>query len=167
MERLHDSPAHLHPYRGFVGVSPSERARDLRLFGKPLYWTRGWKLVLVVLAAAGALLLCTRLGMGSLPVWSPREARAIRLVLDYRPVGRHSVRQIIAENFGPNAGEWYAVDRRWEDRVYVIWEWRGHGLVFAVEGREVIPDEGTRRGLERVESRPSATGGAASSAAQP
>jgi hypothetical protein len=157
---------HLHPYRGFYAAGTRELGDSRSLLGKPVIWTAGWGVVLGVLLVTGVLLLSVRLEMGSLSARSPKESQAVHRVLDFKPAGAQSVSELIAVHAGPHAGRWYAIDRSWEHRIYVVWQWRDVVLSFTVHGARVTPDKSTRAMLGM--DTPSASGQAGSSGvAQP
>jgi len=140
---LSSRSVHLHPYRGFfaAGKRPVESRYVL---GKPMVWTAGWSVVVGVLLVSGVILLSARLEMGSLHAWSARETQAVHRVRDFKPTGAESVNELISANAGPSGGRWYAFDRPWEHRVYVVWQWKGVVLSFTVHGTGVTPDGPTR-----------------------
>lgn len=127
------------------------------LFGKPLRWSRGWTIVIVVWAAAGALLFAGRLHMGQLTAWSGPEAAAVEAVRRYEPDGVHRCDEVLDAVAGDLARwkggirsiRWYAFERPWEGRVYVVWEWGGEAaLTFVVQQGDVRPDAATALVLE-------------------
>lgn len=129
------------------------------LIGKPLRWTRGWSMVVVVWLLVGGLLLTTRLQMGHLTAWTPREAAAVADVRAYRPDGTHRCDELIGvvayelarQKGRRESSRWFAFDRPWERRVYVVWEWGDQAtLSFVVEHGVVAPDEHTRLVLDAV-----------------
>jgi hypothetical protein len=122
------------------------------LLGKPLRWSRGFTVVMIVWLAAGSLLLVSRLQMGHLTAWSGCEEAAVASVQRYEPDGAHSCAELLGvvatrltEGQGsPRQARWYAFEREWEDRVYVVWEWSDRAaLSFVVEGGAVRPDAET------------------------
>lgn len=122
-------------------------------FGKPLVWTRGWAAVLAVWTLAAVLLVAARVDVGRVAALSAREARAIAAVqaAEVEPGGmktaaalqvlmrRHGA-ALEATGGGPVRPRWYAIDRPWEDRVYVYWELQGHGAL-----AWTVDDDGTVR----------------------
>jgi hypothetical protein len=134
--------------------------RERRVFGKPVRWARGWTVVLVVWLVAGAALLAARLDMGHLTAWSPREAAAVERVQAYSPDSEHRTDELLAAvadaltvRYGYAGGppHWYAFERAWEGKVYVVWEWRqGYALSFTVGDGEVHPDDEARLILRTV-----------------
>jgi hypothetical protein len=137
-------------------TEPSER----RLLGKPLRWSRGWAAILVVWVLVGAALFVARLDMGHLTAWSASEATAVAQVRAYMPDGAHSTDEILgllADELtvrlgaSPGGPRWYAFERSWEDRTYVVWEWSSEAaLWFTVRDGEVRPDDETRLVLRTV-----------------
>jgi len=133
-------------------TGPAAGSAERRLLGKPLRWTRGLTVVAIVWLAAGSLLLVSRLQMGHLTAWSGREEAAVASVRCYEPDGAHSCEEVLgvlAARLGERQGHrrqarWYAFEREWEDRVYVVWEWSERvALTFVVEGGVVRPDAET------------------------
>jgi hypothetical protein len=137
-------------------TEPAER----RLLGKPMHWSRGWALILVVWVLVGAALLAARLDMGHLTVWSASEAAAVAQVRTYKPDGAHSTDELlgllaneltVTLGASPGGPRWYAFERSWEDRVYVVWEWSSRAsLTFTVRDGEVSPDGEARLVLRTV-----------------
>jgi hypothetical protein len=142
-------------------VPPRQTERfERRLLGKPMRWSRGSSAVLVVWLLVGAGLLAARLDMGHLTAWSAREAAAVAQVRAFKPDGVHRTdelldvvaRELALREVGrPQGPRWYAFERSWEDRVYVVWEWsEGAVLWFTVHGGEVRPDDEARLILRTV-----------------
>lgn len=151
--------------------------RPRTAFGKPLVWTRGWTAVVVVWAVAATLLVTARVEVGHVTALSAREAAAIDAVeaavaqgadapgTDASALTTAEALQLVLKHYGATAGgegggvarpQWYALDRPWEDRVYVYWELGGYeplGWTVDDDGT-VTPDAETRvllSGLARVE----------------
>lgn len=130
--------------------------------GKPLIWSRGWTVVCLIWLVAAALLGVARLQMGHLAAFDHRELAAISAVRDARLDGgpRYGdLLDVFARRIGPEVfgrsergwPRWYAFDRPWEDRVYVVWEYgRGFALDFVVEGTAVHPDGRTMLVLKQT-----------------
>jgi hypothetical protein len=147
------------------------------VFGKPLGWTRGWTAVVVVWAVLAVLLVAARLEVGHVTALSAREAAAIdaveaaRVVVPAAGVGTETsvttgeaLQLVLGRSAATAKGEgggvarpqWYAIDRPWEDRVYVYWELGDYEpLAWTVDDDgTVTPDAGTRLllvGLARLE----------------
>lgn len=110
-----------------LSALPPKAREPLSVLGKPLVWTAGWTVVLLVWLLAAGGLLAVRLDMGDLGVLSSREQRAISAVeqaelktdISYRQALALVVDQFAGAGYQPR---WYAQDRRWERRVYVTWE---------------------------------------------
>jgi hypothetical protein len=119
--------------------------RGRTFLGKPLGWTRGWTVVVLVWAVAAALLVAARVEVGHVTALSAREAAAIGAVEASKvPAGgvggeaggaegeltTAEALQLVLQKYGATATteggaarpQWYAMDRPWEDRVYVYWE---------------------------------------------
>jgi hypothetical protein len=149
------------------------------VLGKPLGWTRGWTVVVLVWALAAALLVAARVEVGHVTALSAREAAAIDAVeasavaipaagvgTNQTPLTTGEALQLVLRRYGATAkGEgggvarpqWYAIDRPWEDRVYVYWELGDYEpLAWTVDDDgTVTPDAGTRLllvGLARLEA---------------
>jgi hypothetical protein len=130
------------------------------MLGKPLRWSRGWALTLAVWALVGAALLVARLDMGHLAVWSAGEATAVAQVRAYKPDGAHRTDELlgllaneltVSQGVSPGGPRWYAFERSWEGRVYVVWEWSSRAaLTFTVRDGEVHPDDEARLVLRTV-----------------
>jgi hypothetical protein len=126
------------------------------MFGKPLVWTRGWAIVVAVWLVCALLLGLCRLQMGHLAALSPREAAAVSAVEHSRLAGGFSGSELLGQLastyatqlFGPSVAgaspRWYAVDRPWEHRVYVLWELGPATLSFTVQSGTVRPDDSAR-----------------------
>ncbi len=135
-------------------VPPRQTERpERRMLGKPLRWSRGWAVVVAVWLVLGVVLFVARLDMGHLTAWSPHEAAAVARVRAYMPDGVHRTDEllaVVAQELSPGGRDadvpyWYAFERPWEGRVYVIWECsQDAGLSFTVRGAEVRPDGETR-----------------------
>lgn len=100
------------------------------LFGKPLAWSLGWTIVVVVWALVATGLAAVRLDMGHLTVLSSRERSAIATVQhgDLQPGVTYSqALTAVVKRFGApgEQARWYVQDRPWEKRVYVLWELDG------------------------------------------
>lgn len=103
-------------------------------FGKPLQWTRGWTAVAAVWVVAAALLVTARVDIGRVAALSAREAAAIEAVgaAEVEPgLTTAAALQLVLRRCGAAPADdgsavtrpqWYAIDRPWEDRVYVYWE---------------------------------------------
>jgi len=117
-------------------ATPRRRVRTL--FGRPLSWTTGWTVVLLVWALAAALLTVARLDIGHVTALSAREAAAIDAV-ETAPATMDegggtttaAALQLVLKRYGGTAvdeegtmtrPQWYAIDRPWEGRVHVYWE---------------------------------------------
>jgi hypothetical protein len=153
--------------------------RGRTLLGKPLGWTRGWTVVVLVWAVAAALLVSARVEVGHVTALSAREAAAIDAVEASKvPAGgvggeaggaegeftTAEALQLVLEKYGTTATaeggaarpQWYAMDRPWEDRVYVYWELGDYKpLAWVVDDDgTVTPDADTTvllTGLARLE----------------
>ena len=141
--------------------------QDRTFFGKPLGWTHGWTVVVVVWAAAALLLVAARVEIGHVTALSAREAAAIDAVEAAAvPSGAGGdittaeALQLVLAKYGATAAagggaskpQWYAMDRPWEDRVYVSWELGDYeplGWTVDDDGT-VTPDKTTRELLERL-----------------
>ena len=147
------------------------------LAGKPLGWTRGWTVVVLVWALAAAVLVAARVEVGHVTALSAREAAAIDAVEASKVaaggVGGEAgggelttaeALQLVLKKYGTTAAaeggaarpQWYAMDRPWEDRVYVYWELGDYQpLAWAVDDDgTVTPDAETEvllTGLARLE----------------
>jgi len=154
-------------------------ARGRTFLGKPLGWTRGWIVVVLVWAVAAALLVAARVEVGPVTALSAREATAIDAVEASKvPAGgvggeaggaegdltTAEALQLVLKKYGTTAAaeggaarpQWYAMDRPWEDRVYVHWELGDYEpLTWAVDDDgTVTPDAETKAllaGLARLE----------------
>ena len=151
--------------------------RGRTLAGKPLGWTRGWTVVVLVWALAAAVLVAARVEVGHVTALSAREAAAIDAV-EASKVAAGGVGgaagggelttaealQLVLKKYGTTAAaeggaarpQWYAMDRPWEDRVYVYWELGDYRpLAWAVDDDgTVVPDAETKvllAGLARLE----------------
>jgi DNA-directed RNA polymerase subunit RPC12/RpoP len=129
-------------------------ARERRLFGKPLRWTRGWTAVALVWLLVGSLLGLARLDMGHLTALTAHEQSAIAAVTSTRLDDGRSCGDLLALLSTRYAGvllgtsrertvRWFAIDRSWEHRVYVVWQLGGKvELAFTVqEGRVAAESE--------------------------
>ena len=143
-------------------------ARDTySVFGKPLAWSRGWTVVFAIWAVTAALLVVARVEMGHLSVFNARETAAVAAVERAQSVGGLTTGQALALLARSNEGAlaltgqrpkayWYAFDRPWEQRVYVVWELDDPlqsgpvQLGWTVEGTRVVPDAATAAELSRV-----------------
>jgi hypothetical protein len=118
--------------------------RGRTFLGKPLGWTRGWTVVVLVWAVAAAVLVAARIEVGHVAALSAREAAAIDAVEASRvpedggeeaggaegELTTVEALQLVLKKYGAAATveggaarpRWYAMDRPWEDRVYVYWE---------------------------------------------
>jgi hypothetical protein len=139
--------------------------------GKPLAWTRGWKTVVAVWIVCAALLLAARIGMGHVSVYTPAERAAIAAVhtarfedgVTYEQALQQAERVIATSNGRQSADghppvrHWWAVERSWEKRIYVVCELQVPGdsqpvqLGWWVEGDKVTADPATRAFLAAVE----------------
>jgi len=141
------------------------------LIGKPLVWTRGWTIVVVVWLVAAAALGAARVSMGHMAVLTPHELAAVTAVREakvstgatnedvLRYLASHDpslAGQLLATATGKSdktaTATWYAFDRPWEHRVYVTWQLPARGLVLSwtVENGQVRPDTGTRLELSKA-----------------
>jgi len=154
-----------------VDAAPALARGTRTVFGKPLGWTRGWTVVAVVWALAAGLLIGARIDVGHVTALSAREAAAIEAV-DAKEVtpGLTSAEalQLVLRRYAATAAgdagqvarpQWYALDRPWEDRVYVYWELGDYEpLAWTVDDDgTVTPDAGTMlllRGVARAGGAP-------------
>jgi DNA-directed RNA polymerase subunit RPC12/RpoP len=136
---------------------PSAPPTERTFFGKPLRWTRGWSIVVVVWVLAAVALAVVRVEMGQLTVLSPRERDAIshverghlQLGVTY---GQALV--LVLARMGASAGTptWYVQDRPWEHRVYVDWQLGADVLSWGVSyGGQVTPSPQTALILKEFE----------------
>ena len=115
-------------------------------FGKPLGWTRGWTMIVVIWLVVAAGLTAIRLEMGHLTALNNREAAAITAVergqLEPGVSYGHAL-DLLATRMDPLASltgarsdaRWYVFDRSWENRLYVYWQLPGYQpLVWTVQG---------------------------------
>jgi len=137
------------------------------LFGKPLVWTRGWAVVLLVWAACAALLVVARVEMGQLTAltleeqWALDEVPAATLP-DGETTYAAAVDKVVertasvdSEAGGPAEMGWWAFTRSWEDRVYVVFgmQWPdGQTILLGwwMENGEIVADPETERFLREV-----------------
>jgi hypothetical protein len=145
-------------------------SRGRTLAGKPLGWTRGWTVVVLVWAVAAAVLVAARVEVGHVTALSAREAAAIDAVEASKVAAgggeltTAEALQLVLKKYGTTAAaeggaarpQWYAMDRPWEDRVYVYWELGDYRpLAWAVDDDgTVVPDAETKvllAGLARLE----------------
>jgi len=115
--------------------------------------------VAIVWIVAGLGLGVARLHIGEAGAWTSRESEALAHVREYSPDDVHSCDELLAvaaerlsERDAGSApvARWYAFERPWEGRVYVVWE-RGEAMLgFVVEDGDVKPDDETRLVLKRV-----------------
>lgn len=121
-------------------------------FGKPLAWSRGWTIVLVVWLLAAAGLTVIRLEMGHLTALDGRERAAITTVEhgELEPgVSYSHALDLLASRVDPLAvltsarstARWYVFDRSWENRLYVYWQIPGYQpLSWTVQGDTASAD---------------------------
>ena len=136
------------------------------LLGKPLGWTTGWTIVLVVWLVAAAALGAARVSMGHMAVLTPHELAAVRAVREVK-LGTGATNQdvlhyltthdpsLMGKLLGATprgAPTWYAFNRPWEHRVYVTWELPERGLLLSwtVEDGKVRADAETRLELTKA-----------------
>ena len=105
------------------------------LLGKPLKWSARWTAVAATVAVCGCFLGVARLQMGHLTAFSAREAAAVADVqrarlTDGRCYGdllrllaTVPAQRLLGVAGAPQTPRWYAFDRPWEGRVYVLWTW--------------------------------------------
>lgn len=144
------------------------------VLGKPLRWTSGWTVVVLVWAVAAVFLVAARVEVGHVTALSAREAAAIDAVEAAEVVpgaGAPSVTtaaalQLVLRRYGATADgggggvarpQWYAIDRPWEDRVYVFWELSDYEpLAWTVDDDGTVTPEAETRlllaGLARLEA---------------
>ncbi|MEI6726549.1 MAG: hypothetical protein WCN81_10070 [Actinomycetes bacterium] len=136
-----------------ASAPPLERT----FFGKPLRWTRGWTIVVVVWALAALALTVVRVEMGHLTVLSPRERGAISQVERGRlqpGVTYGQALVLVLARMGASEGSptWYVQDRPWEHRVYVDWQLGSDVLSWGVSYRgQVTPSPETALILKEFE----------------
>ena len=132
-------------------------------FGRPLGWTRGWTMVVAVWVVCACFLGAARLQMGHLAALDAREVAAVAAVRQARMGGGPRYGDLLRLLAGPYAGRllgarherhtarWYAFDRPWEHRVYVVWQLGDTvALDFTVQGGAVQADAGARLMLKTV-----------------
>jgi len=97
--------------------------------------------------------------MGEQTAWSAQETQAVSWVREYSPDDVHRCDELLAavtrsaptgSQEEPTVARWYAFERPWEGRVYVMWEWGGAALGFVVEEGRVRPDDETRLVLKQA-----------------
>ena len=140
------------------------------LFGKPLGWTRGWTIVVLVWLVAAVALGAARVSMGHMSVLTPSELAAVKLVqaqklptgatseavLHYLTTHDPSLTGQLSSQFlhtkVKGTATWYAFSRPWEHRIYVTWELPERGLLFSwtVENGQARPDDETRLALAKA-----------------
>jgi len=136
---------------------PSAPPLERTFFGKPLRWTRGWTIVVVVWALAAVALAVVRVEMGHLTVLSPRERGAISQVErgHLQPgVTYGQALVLVLARMGASAGTptWFVQDRPWEHRVYVDWQLGADVLSWGVSyGGQVTPSPDTALILKEFE----------------
>lgn len=135
------------------------RNASRQALGRPWGWTRAWTVIVVVWAAAALGLGMARWQLGEQAAWSARETQALADVQAYLPDDVHRCDELLAavttasaddRRGRPAAARWYAYERPWEGRVYVVWEWGDAALGFVVEGGRVRPDDETRLVLKQA-----------------
>jgi len=136
------------------------------LFGKPLGWTRGWTVVVLVWAVAAVCLGAARVSMGHMSVLTPSELGAVNAVqaskvaggatseavLHYLSTHDLSVTGQLLHRKPAGKATWYAFDRPWEHRTYVTWELPSQRLLLSwtVQGERVRPDAETKVELAKA-----------------
>lgn len=165
-----------------MDVSSHPATAGRTVFGKPLGWSRGWTVVVTVWAVAAVLLVTARVDVGHVTALSAREAAAIDAVegatVDSGVAEGGAPReglttaqalQLVLRRYGGTAGEgdaaasrvprpqWFTMDRPWEDRVYVYWEFGDYEpLAWAVDDDGTVTPDGDTRlllaGLARLEA---------------
>jgi hypothetical protein len=136
---------------------PSAPPLERTFFGKPLRWTKGWTVVVIVWALAAVALAVVRVEMGHLTVLSPRERGAISQVERGRlqpGVTYGQALVLVLARMGASAGTptWYVQDRPWEHRVYVDWQVGADVLSWGVSyGGQVTPSPETTLILTQFE----------------
>ncbi|HZL65241.1 MAG TPA: hypothetical protein VFD50_09930 [Thermoleophilia bacterium] len=136
---------------------PAPPPLERTFFGKPLRWTKGWTVVVVVWALVAVSLAVVRMEMGHLTVLSPRERGAITQVERGRlqpgvTCGQALV--LVLARMGSSAGapRWYVQDRPWEHRVYVDWQLGADVLSWGVSYKgQVTPSPATALILKEFE----------------
>ena len=130
------------------------------VLGRPWVWTRAWTVVVVVWAVVALGLGAVRWQMGEQTAWSARETRAVAQVQEYAPDDAYRCDELLAavtrsstdgSRKAVDLARWYAFERPWEGRVYVVWEWGDAALGFVVEEGRVRPDDETRLVLKQAE----------------
>jgi len=136
---------------------PAPPPLERTFFGKPLRWTKGWTVVVVVWALVAVSLAVVRLEMGHLTVLSARERGAIAQVErgHLQPgVTYGQALVLVLARMGASAGRptWYVQDRPWEHRVYVDWQLGADVLSWGVSyGGQVTPSSQTALILKEFE----------------
>lgn len=126
----HPPPPRLEARPAVAPVSaplPAVPSPERTFFGKPLRWTKGWTVVVVVWALAAIALAGVHVEMGHLTVLSPRERGAISQVERGRlqpgiTYGQALALVLARAHASAGTATWYVQDRPWEHRVYVDWQ---------------------------------------------
>ena len=139
-------------------AAPPPGPRPARtLLGKPLAWSSRWTAVAAIVGVCACCLGVARLQMGHLTAFSAREAAAVATVQHahltdgqrygdlLRLLATTRAQRLLGIDGGLQTPRWYAFDRPWERRVYIVW---GLGdrrtLSFVVHNGVVRTDSTTR-----------------------
>jgi hypothetical protein len=159
-EAVRQSPAPPEARPAVAPVSaalPAPPPLERTFFGKPLHWSKGWTVVVVVWALVAVSLAVVRTEMGHLTALSPRERGAISQVQRGRlqpGVTYGQALVLVLARMGASAGTpaWYVQDRPWEHRVYVDWQLGADVLSWGVSyGGQVTPSPETALILKEFE----------------
>ncbi len=145
--------------------------RVLTIGDKPLQWSRGWAIVLVIWAVVAVGLVATRVAMGPVAVMTPAEraavsaVQAIKLptgaatetVLRYSATHDLTLEGHVAAIPPGGTQMWYAFDRPWEHKTYVYTTLPGTSMIgknvvlsWTVEGSDASADGTTRAALTKA-----------------
>jgi membrane associated rhomboid family serine protease len=127
------------------------------LLGKPLGWSPRWTAAVATVAVCACSLGVARLQMGHVTAFSAREAAAVAAVQHARLTNGErygdllrlltstQAQRLLGVDGALQTPRWYAFDRPWEHRVYIVW---GLGdrltLSFVVQNGAVRADAATR-----------------------